>query len=388
PLTRIVFEPGDNIKSQDGWSLSVTYVEEIENLLAYYGTNESGEETVLIESSLDNFMQLNRPAERLFGGQIDSVKWFQLRYQTLGHVNRLAHSELYGLTGCRISLIPHQLYISHEVASRYAPRVLLADEVGLGKTIEAGMILHQQVLTGRAQRILIVVPETLVHQWLVEMMRRFNLFFSIFDEERCFEIDEAGNVDNPFHSEQLILCSLEFLTQNPNRHQQALSGEWDLLVVDEAHHLQWTPEHASQEYTVVETLASKTSGVLLLTATPEQLGKESHFARLRLLDPDRFHDFNTFLEEEKSYEPFAHAIEELLGSDTLSESSLNIISDTLGEGDNKSLLDIELDSNKTMQEKKDSRNELIEHLLDRHGTGRVLFRNTRASIKGFPKRKV
>ena len=388
PLTRIAFEVGDNIKSQDGWSLKVTSVKKDENLLIYYGTNEQNKETVLIETKLDNFMQLNRPAERLFGGQIDAAKWFELRYQTLGHVNRLAHSELYGLTGCRISLIPHQLYIAHEVANRYAPRVLLADEVGLGKTIEAGMILHQQILTGRAQRIIIVVPETLLHQWLVEMMRRFNLFFSIFDEERCHEIEEAGNVENPFHSEQLILCSLEFLAQNPSRHQQALSGEWDLLVVDEAHHLKWSPEHASLEYTLIETLAAEISGVLLLTATPEQLGKESHFARLRLLDPDRFHDFNTFIEEETSYEPFAHAIEELLDATTLSQSSLNLILDTLGEGDNKSLLDTLQDPNKTDKEKQESRDELIEHLLDRHGTGRVLFRNTRSSVKGFPKRLV
>jgi ATP-dependent helicase HepA len=398
PLTRIAFEPGDNIKSQDGWSLKVISVKEEENLLIYYGTNEQNEETLLIESKLDNFMQLNRPAERLFGGQIDAAKWFELRYQTLRHVNRLAHSELYGLTGCRISLIPHQLYIAHEVASRYAPRVLLADEVGLGKTIEAGMILHQQILTGRAQRIIIIVPETLIHQWLVEMMRRFNLFFSIFDEERCYEIEEAGNVENPFHSEQLILCSLEFLTQNPNRHQQALSGEWDLLVVDEAHHLKWSPEHASQEYNIIETLATQISGVLLLTATPEQLGKESHFARLRLLDPDRFHDFNTdpdrfhdfntFIQEEKSYEPFANAIDELLDSEILSQPSLNIISDTLSEGDNKSLLSDLQSTNKTDQEKQSSRDELIAHLLDRHGTGRILFRNTRSSVRGFPKRNV
>ena len=388
PLTRIAFEPGDKIKSQDGWTLKVTSVKKEQNLLLYYGINEQNEETVLVESNLDNFMQLNRPAERLFGGQIDAAKWFELRYQTLGHVNRLAHSELYGLTGCRISLIPHQLYISHEVASRYAPRVLLADEVGLGKTIEAGMILHQQVLTGRAQRIFIIVPETLVHQWLVEMMRRFNLFFSIFDEERCVEIEEAGNVENPFHSEQLVLCSLEFLTQNPNRYQQALDGEWDLLVVDEAHHLKWSPEQSSPEYNVIETLAAHISGVLLLTATPEQLGKESHFARLRLLDPDRFYDFDTFIEEEKTYEPLAHAIDELLGVEKLSPSSLKIISDSLSEGDNKSLIDALHETNKSVQEKQSSRDELIEHLLDRHGTGRILFRNTRSSVKGFPKRNV
>jgi len=167
--------------------------------------------------------------------------------------------------------------------------------VGLGKTIEAGLILHQQLLTERAHRILIVVPETLVHQWLVEMLRRFNLYFSVFDEARCQAIIESNEQDNPFHAEQLILCSLDFLVEHEEHLQQALDGEWDLLVIDEAHHLQWSPEHASPEYNLVEQLANVTKGVLLLTATPEQLGKESHFARLRLLDPNRFPDFNQFV---------------------------------------------------------------------------------------------
>lgn len=388
PLTRISFEAGDTIKSHEGWTLRVNNVSEQDHLLIYLGTTESGEEQLLLESQLDHAMQLNRPAERLFGGQIDSDKWFELRYQTLKHINRLANSELRGLTGCRTSLIPHQLYIAHEVANRYAPRVLLADEVGLGKTIEAGMILHQQVLTGRAQRIIIVVPETLVHQWLVEMMRRFNLFFSIFDEERCLAIEETGNLDNPFQSEQLILCNLEFLTHNPKRQEQAMAGEWDLLVVDEAHHLQWSPGHASREYELIEKLASETRGVLLLTATPEQLGKESHFARLRLLDPDRFHSFEAFIKEEASYAPFANAVEDLLDSETLSIESKTIISDTFGESDNKYLLDRCGDNTLSQQERDGARNELVEHLLDRHGTGRILFRNTRSSIKGFPGRQV
>ncbi|STY60823.1 RNA polymerase-associated protein rapA [Mannheimia haemolytica] len=68
--------------------------------------------------------------------------------------------------------------------------MLLADEVGLGKTIEAGMILQQQLFSGRAERVLVLVPESLQHQWLVEMLRRFNLKFSLFDEERCSDFDK------------------------------------------------------------------------------------------------------------------------------------------------------------------------------------------------------
>ncbi|HEC26567.1 MAG TPA: RNA polymerase-associated protein RapA [Gammaproteobacteria bacterium] len=388
PLSRVAFTIGDSIRRHDGSKIVVTTTREEQGLITYCGTDEEGNSIELPESELDNFIQLNRPTERLFNNQIDPDKWFELRYLTLQQQNRLAHTDLFGLTGCRTSLIPHQLYIAHEVANRYAPRVLLADEVGLGKTIEAGLILHHQLLTGRARRVLIVVPESLVYQWLVEMLRRFNLHFRIFDEERCYVATDEEMPENLFHSEQLALCSVEFLMQNPDIHEQAVAGEWDLLVVDEAHHLAWSPDHASDEYLMIEQLATRTRGVLLLTATPEQLGKESHFARLRLLDPDRFPDFEHFLEEEKNYRPLARTIKDLINDKALTEADQKLIHSTFNEGDNQSLLAQIEAAGKEDQAGSKARTELVEHLLDRHGTGRVLYRNTRSTIKGFPKRIV
>lgn len=388
PLSRVNFAPGDTVLDHEGRGLIVESVTEQDGLLTYAGTDEGGQAAQLKEGRLNNFIQLNRPTERLFSGQIDKDAWFELRYQSLQQLNRLAHSDLYGLTGCRTSLIPHQLYIAHEVANRYAPRVLLADEVGLGKTIEAGLILHHQLLTERARRVLIVVPESLLHQWLVEMLRRFNLYFSIFDEERCQAVGASSEQENPFQSEQLVLCTLEFLGAHAERAQQAVEGDWDLLVVDEAHHLQWSPQQASPEYRMVEQLAAHTRGVLLLTATPEQLGKASHFARLRLLDPDRFPDFDAFVEEENSYEPIARAVETLLTDAPLDEATLNTLADSLSETDNPPLLDRLQHTDINNPENAAARQELVEHLLDRHGTGRVLFRNTRSAVKGFPQRQV
>jgi len=388
PLTRIVFSVSDTVRSHDGTRIRVTATNENDGLVTYYGIDEDGQSVELPEADLDNYIQLNRPSERLFHGQVDPEKWFELRYQTLQHQNRLAHTDLYGLTGCRTSLIPHQLYIAHEVANRYAPRVLLADEVGLGKTIEAGLILHHQLLTGRAQRVLIVVPESLLHQWLVEMLRRFNLHFHIFNEERCLLSTDEEQQGNPFHDEQLGLCSVEFLAQYPDIFEQALAGDWDLLVVDEAHHLSWSPEHASNEYLMVEKLANLTRGVLLLTATPEQLGKESHFARLRLLDADRFPDFEQFIAEEKHYKPVAQTVADLINDKPLTEADQILIHGTFNEGDNRSLLARLQVAGEQGEAGEQARAELIEHLLDRHGTGRVLYRNTRAAVKGFPQRVV
>ncbi len=386
PLTRVMFSVGDSITSHDNTRITVKTVTENHGLLTYSGFDAQGKLQVIEESELDNFIQLNRPSERLFNGQIDKDSWFELRYQTLNHKNKLAKSDLYGLTGSRTSLIPHQLYIAHEVANRYAPRVLLADEVGLGKTIEAGLILHHQILTERAKRVLIVVPETLMHQWLVEMLRRFNLHFKIFDHQRCEDLINANEFENIFHSEQLVLCSIDFLVSNSAVFEQCVFADWDLMVVDEAHHLQWSAEAPSTEYMVVEQLSQQTKGVLLLTATPEQLGKESHFARLRLLDPDRFPDFQQFIEEEENYEPYAQVIEDLLNAKTLNSDDIALIRSTLDEGDNLTLLEQlngDTEDEKTIEH---ARVNLVEHLLDRHGTGRVLFRNTRSAVKGFPER--
>lgn len=355
-------------------------------MFTYLGTRtDTGEENVILrEIFLSHQIRFNKPQDKLFAGQIDRMDRFALRYRALKNQYEQHKSPQRGLCGMRAGLIPHQLYIAHEVGRRYAPRVLLADEVGLGKTIEAGMIIHQQVLAGRADRILIVVPETLQHQWLVEMMRRFNLHFSIFDEERC--VEAFADAANPFDTAQYVLCSLDFLRKSRRRFEQALEADWDLLVVDEAHHLEWSEDKPSRQYQVVEALAEKTPGVLLLTATPEQLGHESHFARLRLLDPDRFYDYETFVEEERQYAPVAEAVSRLLSGETLDNDAKNTLVELLPERDIEPMLRIIEAGDVDSEQQETVRRELIDNLMDRHGTGRVLFRNTRAAIKGFPQR--
>jgi ATP-dependent helicase HepA len=388
PLSRVRFAPGDTLATSEGATLTVESVLEQDGLLTYRGHDSRGQPAAIPESALDPCMRLNRPGERLFSYQVDANHLFELRYSTWEHHQRLAQSGLYGLTGCRTSLIPHQLYIAHEVGGRHAPRVLLADEVGLGKTIEAGLVLHQQLLGGRARRVLIVVPESLLHQWLVEMLRRFNLLFSIFDEARCQAILDSNPTDNPFHSEQLILCSLGFLSASHERFEQAQHGDWDLLVVDEAHHLDWSPQHASHEYGIVERLATLTPGVLLLTATPEQLGRASHFARLRLLDPHRFPDLESFINEEERYQPVANAVERLLDDTPLEPTECDALRLSLREADTDELLHSLQHTLTGSEAHRQARQALINRLLDHHGTGRILFRNTRAAVRGFPQRKL
>jgi ATP-dependent helicase HepA len=371
PLRRVVFKPGDTILDTKSQPLLIKRVELEGELYMYYGKDRK-----LSEAELGDVSVTHGVDDRLFMGDVDAPQTFALRRETLQHDYRRRLSAVNGFVGGRIDLIPHQLYIAHEVSSRYAPRVLLSDQVGLGKTIEACLILHRLLLSGRISRVIILVPESLVHQWFVEVLRRFNLWFNIFDEERCASLDGSAPDGNPFLDNQLIICSTEFLAGSAKRAQQAITSSWDMLVVDEAHHLEWSVDNVSPEYAVVEQLSKVAKGLLLLTATPEQLGVESHFARLRLLDPNRYANYDDFINESSDPENIANIVEKLhLGKNLLAKDTKLLASifpreriQSITEGDA-------------------AKDKLIEDLLDQHGPGRVLFRNTRSILSGFPTRK-
>jgi ATP-dependent helicase HepA len=377
-LKRVQFREGETVITQEEQTLVIEEVEEAEGLLFYCGGGVRVREDEV--SDITNF---SLPQERLMKGKVDSGEVFELRYKILQAQVKSRQSPVRGFLGGRVDLIPHQIYILHEVATRQIPRVLLADEVGLGKTIEACLILQRLLAVGKASRVLILVPESLVHQWFVELLRRFNLWFSIFDEERCQSVEHGNPGTNPFHDEQLVICSVSFLTESEVRREQAIDGEWDMVVVDEAHHLEWSPEKVSDDYSLVEELAIRSQGLLLLTATPTQLGLQGHFARLRLLDPDRYDDFDSFLEEAEEFGPVAEIAGKIIDEDPLNDEDqekLKRIFNKDPEGLEEHLL--ALTTNRP-----GSRDNLLITLLDQHGTGRVMFRNTRSNMKGFPKRK-
>jgi ATP-dependent helicase HepA len=374
PLRRALFEPGDSVQGERGDSFVVETVREVDGLLHYDGDGQT-----ICETDLAAALSFDKPEARLLSGHPDQSSDFALRFDALEHRYDFMRSEVRGLIGGRISLIPHQLFIAHEVAGRYAPRVLLADEVGLGKTIEAGLIVHRLLLSGRARRVLILLPESLVHQWFVEMLRRFNLKFAIFDEERCDAIEGANPGSNPFEDDQCVLCDLRWLASSETHLKMAAAAGWDLLVVDEAHHLGWTPESSSPAYDAVERLAQTAPGLLLLTATPRQLGAAGHFARLKLLDPARYSSLEEFEKEAKKYNAISKLADVLLGKSKLTATAKKKLATHLDAADIEALEGEEVSE--------ETREKLARHLLDRHGVGRALFRNRRESLSGFPGRQ-
>ncbi|AMN68484.1 RNA polymerase-associated protein RapA [Psychrobacter sp. P11G5] len=372
PLSRVVFKVGDNICDQEGRNYVVTAVDEVMGVLKY-GVDEHAKG--IMETRLAANITLAKPLERLLAGRIERGDWYDLRQDILRMQSALAGHPLKGLMGARVDIIEHQLYIAHEVGKRIAPRVLLADEVGLGKTIEAGLIIHQQLLTGKAERVLILVPDSLQYQWMIELRRRFNLNFALFDLVRTAAIKEHDPEQNVFATEQCIIAGMDLLLDHPDLYDQAMEAGFDLLVVDEAHHLHWDEAAGGNEkYDLIADFAEETPGVMLLTATPEQLGVQSHFARLRLLDSDRFDDLDEFIAGQEAFAETATVAGVLIEDKPLNDGQIAALT---------SLLDLSADELATINEDEKLRTYALNELLDRHGTGRVLFRNTRESVKGF-----
>jgi ATP-dependent helicase HepA len=409
-LKRVQFQVGETVTLRAGGALTIESVQTRDDgLLEYTGAGRT-----VREDALSDLTRITLPQERLMAGQADPSEVFDLRLRTLQAQARFRQSEVRGYLGGRLELIPHQLYLLDQVSRRQAPRVLLADEVGLGKTIEACLILQRLLITGQARRVLVLVPESLTHQWFVELLRRFNLWFSLYDEARCAACEESDPGQNPFLATQLAICSTSFLaaetpvtatgtaaeradedaevpTPTPldapdpaRRGAQAVEAGWDLVVVDEAHHLEWSETHASAAYRLVESLARRCPGLLLLTATPTQLGLEGHFARLRLLDPARYDHLSRFRQEAKEFGRVAEISERIIEAQPLSERDLHTLQRIFNRDPARltSLLDA------FVRQEPGAREALLRTLLDQHGTGRVVFRTTRAAMTGFPQRSL
>src|SRR5690606_29942086 len=156
PLARYRLLVDEQGHHGDGWSFRVTQVDEQDGLLTYHGIRDDSDEAVVVpEAQLAAQVATNHPLTRILAGKVDRLDMYQLRQQAQHHLQNWQGSPAAGLIGARADLLPHQLYVAGQIADRHHPRVLLADEVGLGKTIEAGLILQRRLLTGRSERILI-----------------------------------------------------------------------------------------------------------------------------------------------------------------------------------------------------------------------------------------
>jgi len=234
--------------------------------------------------------------ERLAAGDVDPVEDLALRLDAL-HLAALREADGLGsFLGGRIRLFPHQLHAAERAAAADPVRWLLADEVGLGKTIEACLVLSRLVRTGRAERCLVVAPETLTVQWLGELWRKYHQVFVLLDDARLADVARDHGPDfNPFDVHRRAVVALETLVARPELTSRAAEAGIDLLVVDEAHRLRRPPGHpGTPAWRAVAPIAALGRHLLLLTAIPLDDDVHGFFRLLQLLRPSDFPGDETF----------------------------------------------------------------------------------------------
>ncbi len=237
------------------------------------------------------------PVDRLGALQTDRAAAFRNRLDGLLLSEVRQARGLGSFLGGRIAIFPHQLHVAERAAAANPVRWLLADEVGLGKTIEACLVLSRLLRSDRADRALVVAPATLTVQWLGELYRKFHQTFVLLDRKRREDVArEHGEDFNPFEAHRAAIVSLEDLTGEPGLAGKAEAAGFDLLVVDEAHRLERARgEAGSDAYRAVAPLTRAAKHVLLLSATPLEADTHGFFRLLELLRPDGYTDEAAFL---------------------------------------------------------------------------------------------
>ncbi len=337
------------------------------------GTTSNVVEMSLRPATLDD------PIARFHANQVGTAEQFNLRSVAADLWTRHLHDPLVSLSHARVDLKPHQVSVVHRVISSYPHRFLLSDEVGLGKTIEAAMIVKELRARGLARRVLILTPSGLMRQWQFELKTKFNEAFSIFNKNTLQYLKSQG-IGNPWTHHNSVITSHTWASWSKERHDEIASVDWDLVIVDEAHHArrQRTGNRVTMTnlYRLVSELTSRPEftrrGALFLTATPLQLQYHELFSLVEMLNPILFASEDDFVGHVRDLSGLNKLVEELKRHGSTSE--LTEQARTLLGEQPADLQDLEV-------------GELIDRLQARHRLSEALIRNRRAVIGGFKPRK-
>ncbi len=231
------------------------------------------------------------PVDKLRERSIGHPDAFHLRLRTLLLEHAYRHDAYSGLTNARIEPKTHQVSVAARVLEKVRPRMLLADEVGLGKTIEAALILKELLARRIIQRVLVICPASLLTQWEYELRSKFNEEFMHVDSLTLKYFEKQGH-SNPFLAFDKGVCSVH-LARSRGRAEQIIEAGWDVVVVDEAHHLAPRPK-PNKLFGLIDDLSTSVLGLLLLTATPIQLRAAELFHLVELVEPGTFTDLLDF----------------------------------------------------------------------------------------------
>ena len=327
------------------------------------------------------------PADRFKAKLIGSMQQYRLQEVTRWYRLMHLYDELVSLGRVGVDIKPHQVAVVHKVISNYPHRFLLCDEVGLGKTIEAGMVLKELRARGGAQRVLAIVPPNIVGQWHFEMKTKFNETFSPLNTDTVRYLENRGHTGNPFTFEESVLCSSGWVA-GPKWAKLCAEADWDLVIVDEAHHARSRRSGSRVEttrlYRLVRDLAAPghfaRRGMLFLTATPMQLDTHELYSLVELLDPALFPSEEHF-ERHRREAPGLSRLAELLSLHgfPLPDEDPDVTVEQVSGW-------LELDEDTARQRLTaglEEREALVAELADRHLLSEVMIRNRKSEVGGF-----
>ena len=326
------------------------------------------------------------PTGQLALGQIGHAEPYSLRLRALYLKHAYRYDPLTCLTNARIEPQLHQVYVAHRVTQKLQPRMILADEVGLGKTVEAGLIIKELRARELLSRVLIVVPASLQLQWLSELRSKFNEDFEVIDSTALRYLGKGGA--NPWAARSNIICSLN-LAANPKHAEQIIEAGWDLVIFDEAHRvrrsMQGKKVTATQAYKLAVELKDVVNGLLLLTATPMQVHPYELYSLIELVEPGLFAAFKGY-EQRRGMLPRLNALMKALKgwkalspadqAKTISEQATLLRELGVDGTEGAALLSMDFE-----------RERVMDQLVAMHPLAEALVRNRKAEIGGFTSRE-
>jgi superfamily II DNA or RNA helicase len=325
------------------------------------------------------------PVEELRQGRLGEALPYGLRLQALFLKHAYRFDTRFGLSNARIEPNLHQLFIAHLVTNKLKPRMILADEVGLGKTIEAGLILKELRAREMIERVLIVCPASLQYQWQTELRSKFNEEFEIINSAAAKYLGQGG--ENPFTRRDSAICSLPFATM-PKRAEQILEADWDLVIFDEAHRVRrWLQSGSKAQttlaYRLADDLKDVVPGLLLLTATPMQLHPFELYSLIELVEPGLYPGFSAYDRRRRDLPRLNDLMRALKGWRVLDAVEQSAVI----EKHRSFLVDL-LGTVPTAEqfEDDDVRNAAMDALVAEHPQAEAMVRNRKAEIGGFASR--
>lgn len=327
------------------------------------------------------------PVELLRRGVVHDARSTNLRIVATRLQYAHRYDELSSLSNSRVEIKPHQVAVVHRVTTSFPHRFLLADEVGLGKTIEAALTIKELKARGVASRVLVLVPSNIVSQWQFELKTKFNLVFSHYTRATVDFLGASNPGENVWTLNDNVIASTTFAAHDEVRRQEIAVAGWDLVVLDEAHHARriWQGGgrySTTNLYTLTQALSDPTNGgaanLLLLTATPMQLDTFELYSLLELLDPTLFPDFGDFEQHRAA----------LAGLNTTADAIRRWAALDTGERARAQLdaarwLEVPPSDLDPRLLTEDDRQSVVDDLSEKHRLSQVLIRNRKAVVGGF-----